>query len=137
VPLKAVIFDLDDTLLDTGELLDARDRRAWSEVFAGLDAVRIFEVGEAEMPVTSLPRKVRSRGLGVGLYTHSPAKYASELLRAHGVLVDAIVTGLTGSHPSPTRRGSLSSLARSACGLRNAYTSAIASATSEPPRPRG
>lgn len=105
--LKAVIFDLDDTLLDTGELLDARDRRAWSEVFGGLDAVRIFEVSEAESPVTSLPRKVRGRGLGVSLYTHSPAKYATELLRAHGVVVDAMVTGSDRLPPKPDPTGLL------------------------------
>ena len=67
----AVIFDLDDTLLDTSSLLDARDRRAWDEVYAPLDEVAIFDVGGDEYPVTRLPGETRERNLPVGLYTHS------------------------------------------------------------------
>lgn len=91
--LAAVIFDLDDTLLDTSSLLDARDRRAWGEVYARLDEVGIFTVGRQEHPFARLPGETRKRGLPVGLYTHSPEKYATELIRAHRIRVDAMVTG--------------------------------------------
>ena len=100
--LAAVIFDLDGTLLDTSALLDARDRRAWGEVYGGLDAVGVFGVSDTELPVASLPAAVRRRGDLVGLVTHSPAKCAGELLRAHDIKVDAMVTGSDG-HPPRTR----------------------------------
>lgn len=102
--LRAVIFDLDDTLLDTSALLDARDRRAWGEVFGRFAEVRVFDVSDGEHAVTSLPAQVRGLGLAVGLYTHSPGRYATELLREHGMRVDEMVTGSDGfpSKPDPS-----------------------------------
>lgn len=67
--LKAVIFDLDDILLDTSALLEARDRRAWAEVFSRLDTVQAFQLPPDQPAVTSLPGAVRDLGLAAGLYT--------------------------------------------------------------------
>jgi HAD superfamily hydrolase (TIGR01549 family) len=89
----AVIFDLDDTLLDTSELLEARDRRDWGAVYGRLETVRVFDVADGEPAVTTLPEEVRALGCQVGLYTHSPQRYAQELLRAHAVRIDEMVTG--------------------------------------------
>lgn len=102
--IGAIVFDLDDTLLDTSTLLDARDHRDWADVYRRLDEVRVFEVGSGEHDVTSLPAEMRNRGFPIGVYTHSPEKYATELMRTHGVRVDALVTGSDGfpSKPDPT-----------------------------------
>jgi HAD superfamily hydrolase (TIGR01549 family) len=93
VSIRAVIFDLDDTLLDSSSLRGARDRQEWRAVLSALDSVEPFEVAEEEVEVTALPAEVRSRGMAVGLLTHSPENYAEALLKRHGVKVEAMVTG--------------------------------------------
>jgi phosphoglycolate phosphatase-like HAD superfamily hydrolase len=105
--LQAVIFDLDDTLLDTSALLGARDRRDFAEVYSRLHEVRIFEAIGGEHPVAKLPAMVSRLGMAVGLYTHSPEKYASELLRAFGMRVDEMVTGSDRLPPKPDPSGLL------------------------------
>jgi HAD superfamily hydrolase (TIGR01509 family) len=102
----AVIFDLDDTLLDSSALRYARDRRDWRTVYGGLDRVVAFTTRHrGEIAVTSLPQAARKRGLKVGILTHSPDRYAGELLRAHGIRVDAMVTGSDGYPPKPDPAG--------------------------------
>jgi len=103
----AVIFDLDDTLLDTSMLLSARDRRDWGEVLSRLGEVKAFEVDAGQVPVASLPKEARSRGYAIGVYTHSPERYASELLRAYGIRTDALITGSDRHPPKPDPTGLL------------------------------
>ncbi|HEX4306494.1 MAG TPA: HAD-IA family hydrolase [Solirubrobacterales bacterium] len=107
VLIKAVIFDLDDTLLDSSALTDARDRREWRKVLSGLGSVRPFEVAEDEVEVVDLPGEVRARGMAVGLLTHSPENYAEALLKRHGIKVGAMVTGSDGFPNKPDPGGLL------------------------------
>jgi HAD superfamily hydrolase (TIGR01549 family) len=102
----AAIFDLDDTLLDTSVLRDARDQRDWRTVFGRLASVRPFSSTRFDATeVTGLVQQARARGLKVGLLTHAPEKYASELLRMYGVRVDVMVSGSDGYAPKPDPAG--------------------------------
>ena len=102
--LRAAIFDLDETLLDSQALAKARKKREWKRVFPRLDLVGQFEVAIDEPPVTSLPEEARKRGLAVGLLTQSPKRYAEELLRRFGIGVKKMVSGSEGlpEKPDPT-----------------------------------
>lgn len=104
MPLRAVIFDLDDTLLDSSGLRADREAHNWREALARLDEVSEFEVTDGEPQVTELPRLARERGLTVGVLTQSPRAYATELLRAHGIAVESMVSGSDGypRKPDPT-----------------------------------
>jgi HAD superfamily hydrolase (TIGR01549 family) len=110
--LRAVIFDLDDTLLDTSTLRDARDRRDWRYVLASLDQAAEFDVVEGESAVVTLPRAAKAMGLAVGVYTHSPEHYARELLKQYDIRTDALITGSDGYPVKPDPTG-LVAMARS------------------------
>jgi HAD superfamily hydrolase (TIGR01549 family) len=105
MPLRAVIFDLDDTLLDSSALQQAREARDWRAVLGRLDEVHEFDTAEGEPRVAELPAIVRARGLSVGVLTQSPRPYAIELLRVHGITAEAIVTGSDGYPPKPDPTG--------------------------------
>lgn len=105
--LRAVIFDLDDTLVDSSPLQADRDARRWQRVFQRLDEIEPFAVADGEVAVAELPRLVGERGLKVGLLTHSPADYATQLLDAYGISVQARVSGSDGYEPKPDPAGLL------------------------------
>lgn len=103
--IRAAIFDLDDTLLNSRALFEARERRDWGVVMAGLDSVVPFEVADGQPAITSLPKAARDRGLAVGVFTHSPEPYADALLRRHKIKVDEMVTGSDRLPPKPDPTG--------------------------------
>jgi HAD superfamily hydrolase (TIGR01549 family) len=109
--LRAVIFDLDETLLDSSALLADRDGRSWRAVFERLREVQPFAVAKGDPPVAHLPQLAAERGMRVGLLTHSPQRYAAELLQAHGISVEAMVTGSDGYPPKPDPSGLLAVIA--------------------------
>ena len=103
--IRAAIFDLDDTLLNSRALFEARENRQWDAVMAGLDSVVPFEVADDQPAITSLPKAARERGLAVGVVTHSPEHYAGALLRRHKIKVDEMVTGSDRLPPKPDPTG--------------------------------
>jgi HAD superfamily hydrolase (TIGR01549 family) len=104
--IAAAIFDLDETLLDTSALRAARERHDWRAVYERLRDVQTFESPRfGGIAVSALPQLASSRGLKVGLLTHVPESYASELLRAHGIRMDAMVSGSDGYPRKPDPGG--------------------------------
>ena len=103
--MRGAIFDLDETLLDSSALAEARRRREWKRVFPRLDLVGEFEVGAEEPAVVSLPEEARKRGLAVGLLTQSPKRYAEELARRFGIGVQKMVSGSAGLPEKPDPSG--------------------------------
>jgi HAD superfamily hydrolase (TIGR01549 family) len=97
--IEAAIFDLDDTLLDTSELAQARQQAEWSIVKARLDRVRNF--ASEGTRIEEVPARLKAQGLKIGILTHSPGWYASALLDRFKIRADAIVTGSDGYPPKP------------------------------------
>lgn len=83
--MKAAIFDLDDTLVDSSSLRHFRDNKDWDSVRAHLPSVRSFD-GAADFL-----RDLKARNCKVGLVTSSPKWYAQYLVNQHSLSVDAIV----------------------------------------------
>jgi HAD superfamily hydrolase (TIGR01549 family) len=127
--LTGVIFDLDDTLLDSRALRSVRDGRDWQAVMSRLHEVKEFDVGHDPTRVTDLPQAARDRELSVGLLTHSPRGYAEALLKAHGMRVDAMVTGSDGYATKPDPGGLLAVI--SELGLMPASTVYVGDAAAD------
>jgi HAD superfamily hydrolase (TIGR01549 family) len=69
-----VIFDLDNTLVDSIGLKPLRDRREWAEVYRMIADIRPF------MGMSHLWMQLRKMGCKLAVVTHSPRSYAEKVL---------------------------------------------------------
>jgi HAD superfamily hydrolase (TIGR01549 family) len=87
--LKAVLFDLDMTLVDSSALDDWRRHRFWTHVMANLGQVKPFAFSSAS--AHDLPARLRAMGLKVGIVTSSPRHYAEAILKMFSIDCDVLV----------------------------------------------
>jgi len=99
--MPAIIFDLDETLLDTSMLRKDREHRRWRQLAARLDEVRAYSDDRSQLQAVELPVRVKAMGFQIGVLTHSPRWYAQRLLGAFGIPYDALITGSDGYAPKP------------------------------------
>ncbi|HSZ69831.1 MAG TPA: hypothetical protein VK756_05665 [Solirubrobacteraceae bacterium] len=97
--MPAVIFDLDETLLDTSMLRADRDARHWRRLATRLDEVKPYAHTKSSLRAFDLPARVGEMGFQVGVLTHSPRWYAERLLDAFDIPYDALLTGSDGYAP--------------------------------------
>ena len=93
---KAILFDLDMTLVDTSSLLGLRKNRKWSQVYRNIPGTTVFP------GVTLLINKLESDGVKMGIVTNSPAKYARNVVSYHGINLEV----LTGYHDTENHKPS-------------------------------
>lgn len=95
------LFDLDDTLVDSSALLQARRSQAWAQVNANLGQVRAFIT--PSFPAHELPARLKQKGATVGIVTSSPKWYADAIIGRFGIAADVVITyGDTTEHkPDP------------------------------------
>jgi HAD superfamily hydrolase (TIGR01549 family) len=99
--MPAIIFDLDETLLDTSMLRDDRANRRWRQLAGRLDEVETYSDDKSRVQAADLPARVKDMGFQIGVLTHSPRWYAQRLLSAFGIPYDALITGSDGYAPKP------------------------------------
>ena len=83
--MKLLIFDLDDTLVESSALRSYREEKEWDEVQSGLGDVELF-VGVAEML-----HQAAARGCKLAVVTSSPKWYAQALIKQHGLPIDVVI----------------------------------------------
>lgn len=101
--MPAVVFDLDETLLDTSMLRADREHGRWRQLATRLDEARPYAHMESSLQAASLPVRATTMGFQIGILTHSPRWYAERLLDEFGIRCDALVTGSRPFRPNPTR----------------------------------
>ena len=72
----AIVFDLDNTLVDTVHLEGLRKSRQWSEVYRRIDSVQLFP--SIRELITNLDRE----SVFWAIVTHSPKSYASRIVES-------------------------------------------------------
>lgn len=72
--MSFVLFDLDNTLVDSLHVKALRDQRAWQAVYAKVPTIKLFD-GIAEVWT-----ELQDREVHLGVVTHSPGTYATKVL---------------------------------------------------------
>ena len=80
--IKCLIFDLDDTLIDTSPIANLRDQRQWRDIDASLNLCKPYE------QVVDILNTARAAGLKVCVVTNSPASYAKKVLKYFNISID-------------------------------------------------
>jgi phosphoglycolate phosphatase-like HAD superfamily hydrolase len=89
-----LIFDLDQTLIDSSVAEAHRNRREWSTVYTLIPQMSVYE------GITELIDYVRSTGGKIAVVTSSPGVYCGRVINHFGWAVDAQV----GYHDTPQRK---------------------------------
>ena len=88
---RAIVFDLDQTLVDSRRAKPFRDQRDWGAARA---LIRQCALAPGALEVAALPN------LKIAVVTKSPRHYAERVLRHFGIRVDVLVT----YHDSPRQK---------------------------------
>lgn len=87
--LKAILFDLDMTLVDSSALYAARWLGRWAQVLSSLHQIKDFQ-GHS-VAASELPGRLRAVGYRIGIVTTSPRNYAEAVLAKFGIPYDTLV----------------------------------------------
>ncbi len=83
---KAVIFDLDQTLVDSKHLKKLRDSRQWSQVFKNIDSIKPYPL------INEIIKNLKSNNIKIAIVTSSPSLYCNKILKINNWEFDSIVT---------------------------------------------
>jgi HAD superfamily hydrolase (TIGR01549 family) len=87
---KAVIFDLDMTLVDSSRLEADRKAGNWEQVFRRIGEIQTFPA-TADLSADRIPAALRARGKKVAVVTASLKGYATRVLERFGIEYDVLV----------------------------------------------
>ena len=100
---KGVLFDLDQTLIDSSSLEYLRNERKWQEIYGRISSLKPYP-GISE--ILDILKRLDCR---VGIVTSAPTPYCSRILTCFGWKVDAKVcyhdTSRHKPHPDPLLKG--------------------------------
>lgn len=99
--LPSIVFDLDQTLLDSSALAYLRDNRDWGALGRRLGEVVPFAPEAGSVAPESVPTALYDAGVPVGVLTRSPRWYAEQLIKRFGIRHTALITGSDGYLPKP------------------------------------
>lgn len=75
---RAVLFDLDDTLIDSSSLRLLRQKRDWDGVWKRMHSIAVSE------GVTQMLARLRGRGMRVGIVSSAPRRYVQHFAAQMG-----------------------------------------------------
>lgn len=82
---KHVIFDLDQTLIDTSVAAFARKNRNWQQVYSLIPSFVLYN------GIADVFKYIRNEGIRVCIVTNSPGSYAKKVLQHHNIPYDHLV----------------------------------------------
>ena len=102
--IKGLIFDLDQTLVDSSIALEARRRRDWSTVYSIIPQFKVYDGVKDALSIA------RSKGLKIAIVSSAPRSYVVKVLSYHNIPYDVIVGYHDASAPKPSGEPMLQAL---------------------------
>lgn len=93
--MKALILDLDGTILDTSKIQEARDARRWRECMARAGDVQPYE------DIREIMAVLLARKKPIAIVTSSVSNYAKALLNYHSIPYDHLIAYHDARPPKP------------------------------------
>lgn len=82
---KGIIFDLDQTLIDSSSIESLRKSRQWSKIMQNLHLLPQSSL------IVTLIQKLALENVKIGIITNSPRMYAEAVLKALSIKYDSLV----------------------------------------------
>lgn len=83
--VRGIIFDLDQTLVDSREAEPLRRARSWGAVYKLIPQFPVYE------GIKDLFKVLSSRGISLSVVTSAPTAYCSKVLAVHGLAANSAV----------------------------------------------
>jgi HAD superfamily hydrolase (TIGR01549 family) len=83
--VRGIIFDLDQTLVDSRIAEPLRRSRSWGEVYRLIPQFPVYE------GIKDLFRALSRNGIGLSVVTSAPSAYCSRVLAVHGLAANSTV----------------------------------------------
>lgn len=97
--IKAIILDLDDTLIDTTALESLRASGRWREIPKNLSRCSVYE------DVLGLLNTARSAGMKIAIFTNAPSNYVQSILKFFEISVDFVIAYHDVTNHKPHQEG--------------------------------
>lgn len=97
--IKAIILDLDDTLIDTTALEPLRAAGRWGEIPKNLSRCSVHE------DVLGLLNTAHSAGIKIAIFTNAPSSYVRSVLKFFEISVDFVITYHDVTNHKPHQEG--------------------------------
>ena len=94
--IRGLIFDLDQTLVDSSIALEARHRRDWREAYSLIPQFKVYDGVKEALNIA------RSRGLKIAIVSSAPRSYVLKVLGYYNIPADVIVGYHDASRPKPS-----------------------------------
>jgi HAD superfamily hydrolase (TIGR01662 family) len=82
---KGIVFDLDQTLVDSSSADEFRKNQQWSKVMNAIDNFNF------DVKLKEIINKLKVNGVKIGVITNSPAKYANKIIQTFSIHCDLII----------------------------------------------
>lgn len=83
--IKGVIFDLDQTLVNSSVLEEYRSRRDWQYTYNNLHLTNLFD------GIQEMLNYITENNVKIAIVTNSPKLYAERLLKHHNIKYDTLI----------------------------------------------
>jgi len=83
--IKGIIFDLDQTLIDSSKLAELRDQRLWYRIYD------LFHLTKINNGIEKTLEYISSRGIKIAVVTNSRREYAHKILAYHHIKFDVLI----------------------------------------------
>lgn len=83
--IKGVIFDLDQTLVNSSALEEYRSKRDWQYTYNNLHLTNLFD------GIQEMLNYVTENNVKIAIVTNSPGTYAERLLKHHSIKYDTLI----------------------------------------------